>query len=154
MSESVWKYPRPPRVEPAPRRIRIVLGGETIVDTRRAVRVLETSHPPTYYVPKDELTGAELVPSARSSVCEFKGRAIYWSIRAGGRTAQSAAWEYPDPAPGFEALRDRIAVYPDRMDACFVDDEQVVPQEGSFYGGWITSDVIGPFKGGPGTATW
>jgi uncharacterized protein (DUF427 family) len=154
MPESVWEYPRPPRIEPTSRRIRVVLGGETILDTQRAVRVLETSHPPVFYVPKDDLLDADLIRSSRSSICEFKGRAIYWSIRTGARTAADAAWEYPDPAPGFEALRGRIAVYPERVDACFVDDEQVAAQEGSFYGGWITSDLVGPFKGGPGTVGW
>lgn len=154
MSESVWDYPRPPRVEAVSRRIRIVLVGAKIVDTRRAVRVLETSHPPAYYVPKADLIGAELVASSRTSFCEFKGRAIYWSIRSGDRTAVDAAWEYPDPAPGFEDLRDRIAIYADRVEACFVDEMRVIPQEGDFYGGWITPDVTGPFKGGHGTAAW
>ena len=152
--ESVWDYPRPPAVEPSGRRIRIVLGGVTIVDTTAAVRVLETSHPPTWYVPFDALTDCSLEAEQRRTLCEFKGQARYWTLEAGGRRAPSAAWSYPEPTSGYELLRDRFTVYPSRMDACFVDDEQVRSQAGDFYGGWITSDVVGPFKGGPGTWGW
>lgn len=152
--ESVWDYPRPPAVEPSERRVRIVLGGVTIVDTTEAVRVLETSHPPTWYVPFDALTDCSREADGRRTLCEFKGQARYWTLEAGGRRTQSAAWSYPEPAPGYELLRGRFTVYPSQMDACFVDDEQVRSQEGDFYGGWITSDVVGPFKGGPGTWGW
>lgn len=154
MTESVWDYPRPPRVEQSDRRIRIVFGGETIVDTKSAKRVLETSHPPVYYVPLADVTVGTLVPHHGSTFCEFKGRAAYWTVTAGNRSAEAAAWSYPDPARGYESLVGHVAFYPSQMDACFVDDEQVAAQEGDFYGGWITADIAGPFKGGPGTWGW
>jgi uncharacterized protein (DUF427 family) len=154
MSESVWDYPRPPRVEASARRIRIVCGGVTIVDTTNAIRVLETSHPPVFYVPPADVAPAVLRPIAHRTFCEFKGVASYWDVTAGGRHVPAAGWSYPDPSPGYETLRDHLAFYPSKMDACFVDDEQVTPQEGDFYGGWITSEVTGPFKGGPGTRGW
>ena len=154
MPESVWDYPRPPLVEPTSRRIRVVFDDRTVVDTANAVRVLETSHPPTYYVAKDEFRDVEFVPSRRTTLCEFKGVASYWSLSSGNRIASDAAWEYRDPTPGFEALRGRVAIYAHAVDECWVDDERVAAQEGSFYGGWITRDVTGPFKGGPGTAGW
>lgn len=155
MVESVWDYPRPPRVETSERRIRVELGGDVIADTRRALRVLETSHPPTYYVPLDDVAPDALTPSGGGTTfCEWKGIASYYDFSAGGRRSERVAWTYHDPSPGFEELRDAIAFYPGRVDACFVDDERVVPQPGDFYGGWITSDVVGPFKGEPGTAGW
>jgi uncharacterized protein (DUF427 family) len=148
MSESVWDYPRPPCVESSSRRIRVVLGGETIVDTTRSQRVLETSHPPVFYVPLDEIARGVLSPSdARTTYCEWKGTASYYDVRARGREVERGAWTYHDPIRGFEAIRDAVAFYPARMDACFVDDEEVTPQEGDFYGGWITSEIVGPFKG-------
>ncbi|WP_411375610.1 DUF427 domain-containing protein [Arthrobacter sp. MPF02] len=152
--ESVWDYPRPPRVEPASERILIFLGGELIVDTTDSLRVLEMSHPPVYYLPRSAFTPGALEPAAGSSFCEFKGSARYLTVRGGGVAAERAAWFYPDPAAGFEALADRVTVYPGRMDRCEVDGEQVLPQPGNFYGGWITSRVVGPFKGGPGTTGW
>ena len=155
MAESVWDYPRPPRVEPSSRRVRIELGGEEIVDTTRAQRVLETSHPPTYYVPSEDVAPDALVPSrGRTTFCEWKGVASYYDVVTAGRTVERGAWTYHDPTPGFEAIRDAVAFYPGRMDACFVDDERVVAQPGDFYGGWITSDVVGPFKGVAGTTGW
>ena len=155
MTESVWDYPRPPRVEPESRRIRVELGGETIVDTTRAKRVLETSHPPVYYVMLADVSPGVLGPAAGSTTfCEWKGTASYLDVSAGGRRAARAAWTYRDPRPGYEEIRDAIAFYPGRMDACFVDDERVVAQPGDFYGGWITSDVVGPFKGERGTSGW
>lgn len=155
MAESVWDYPRPPRVEPSRRRVRIELGGELIVDTTRAFRVLETSHPPTFYVPLEDVAAGALVPSEdRTTFCEWKGVASYYDVVAGGRTVERGAWTYRDPSLGFEPIRDAVAFYPGRMDACFVDDERVVAQPGDFYGGWITSDVIGPFKGAAGSSGW
>lgn len=148
MAESVWDYPRPPRVEPTDRRIRVVLGGETIVDTRRAHRVLETSHAPVYYVPVADVAPGVLEPSSGGTTfCEWKGDASYYDVAAGGRREARAAWTYHDPSPGFEPIRDAVAFYAGPMDACFVDDERVEPQPGGFYGGWITADVTGPFKG-------
>ena len=153
--ESVWDYPRPPRLEPSARRIRVVFGGITIVDSRRALRLLETSHPPTYYIPRSDVIDGHLRAAAGArTFCEWKGQASYFDVIAGDRVAPRAAWTYPDPAAAYAALRDHLAFYPDPMDACFVDDERVVPQPGSFYGGWITSDIVGPFKGGPGTTGW
>jgi uncharacterized protein (DUF427 family) len=155
VSESVWDYPRPPRVEPTSRRVRVVLGGETIVDTTRALRVLETSHPPAYYVPLDEVAAGVLLPAdGRATHCEWKGVADYYDVVAGGARAERGAWTYREPMAGFESIRDAVAFYPARMDACFVDDERVRVQAGGFYGGWITSGIVGPFKGEPGTGGW
>jgi len=152
--ESVWDYPRPPAVERTGERIVVELGGVVVVDTTDAVRVLETSHPPVYYLRRDDVAAGVLADAPGSSFCEFKGSARYLSLTAGGRTAPSAAWYYPRPSPGYEALEGRVAIYPGRVDGCTVDGEPVVPQEGDYYGGWITSRVTGPFKGAPGTAGW
>lgn len=152
--ESVWDYPRPPRLELAKPRIRVVFQGVTIADSMRCYRILETSHPPTYYLPPQDIHPESLVPGSGQSFCEYKGAARYWSIRAGGRLSENAAWSYPSPSKGYEAIKDYLAFYANRVDACFVDDEQVQPQPGDFYGGWVTSGVIGPFKGAPGTMGW
>jgi uncharacterized protein (DUF427 family) len=151
--ESVWDYPRPPRLEPSGRRIRVVVGPRALVDCRTCFRVLETSHPPTYYIPPAEVRAA-LIPSARRSLCEWKGVARYWTVRVDDRELVDAAWSYPKPTAPFVAIRDYLAFYPGRVDACFVDDERVTVQEGDFYGGWITSEIRGPFKGAPGTRGW
>jgi uncharacterized protein (DUF427 family) len=150
----VWDYPRPPRLERVARRVRIVLGGVTIVDTGEALRVVETSHPPVYYVPRSAFAGAQLVDGERTTVCEYKGRASYVTLAAGGRTARDAAWTYVEPASPYAALAGHLAVYPGRVDACFLSEERVRPQGGDFYGGWVTDDVVGPFKGDPGTWGW
>ncbi|SEI98535.1 Uncharacterized conserved protein, DUF427 family [Arthrobacter sp. yr096] len=152
--ESVWDYPRPPRVEVRTDRIVVRLAGQVIVDTTDAVRVLETSHPPVYYLPMDAFPSGALVGAEGFSFCEFKGRAHYFDVVAGGIWVPRAGWRYPEPSPGFEALKDRVALYPEGMDACQVNGEQVTFQEGNFYGGWITRKIVGPFKGGPGTAGW
>lgn len=152
--ETVADYPRPPRLEPARRRVRIVFAGQTIVDTPDAWRVLETFHPPSFYIPMAAFTPGVLTPTARGSTCEWKGHARYYSIQAAGRVAADAAWGYPEPATAFLPIRDHVAVYPGVMDACFVDDDRVEPQPGGFYGGWITPELVGPFKGGPGTMFW
>ena len=152
--ESVWDYPRPPRVEATTDRIRIRLGGETIVDTTDAVRVLETSHPPVYYLPRSAFPEGALEMAPGSSFCEFKGAAKYLTLRGGSVRAESVGWYYPNPSPGFELLADRVAVYPSAMDSCEVGGETVIAQAGDFYGGWITSRVVGPFKGEPGTMGW
>ncbi|MBC6936414.1 MAG: DUF427 domain-containing protein [Chloroflexi bacterium] len=152
--ESVWDYPRPPRVEPTTKRIRVVFNGQTVAVTTQALRVLETSHPPVYYIPPPDVMMAFFSPTNRRTFCEFKGTAAYWTITVGERRAENAAWSYPDPNPGYEAIKNYLAVYPGKMDVCYVDDERVTAQEGEFYGGWITSDIIGPFKGGPGTLGW
>ena len=152
--ERVADYPRPPRLERVAERVRIVLGGETIGDTTLAYRVLETTHPPTYYLPPNAFIAGAVIPSARTSFCEWKGHAEYVTLHGGRRTAPDAGWRYPNPTPGFAALRGHVAVYARLMDACFVDGEQVTPQPGGFYGGWVTSNLIGPFKGEPGTEFW
>jgi uncharacterized protein (DUF427 family) len=154
MTESVWDYPRPPRVEASSRRIRVVLGGVTIVDTTDSKRVLETSHPPVFYVPPSAVPEGVLAPTDKRTYCEFKGTASYWDVAAGDRHARAAAWSYPVPSPGYESLTDHLAFYPSLMDECRVDDEVVVAQAGDFYGGWITGDITGPFKGAPGTRGW
>jgi uncharacterized protein (DUF427 family) len=152
--ESVWEYPRPPRLEPVTARLVVVLGGETVADTTRGYRVLETSHPPNYYFPPDDVAPGALARTGGGSFCEFKGRAHYYAVRGGGRIEPDAAWGYDRPSAGFVALAGHVAFYAGRMDACFVDGEEVTPQPGGFYGGWITSAVVGPFKGGPGSRGW
>jgi uncharacterized protein (DUF427 family) len=152
--ERVWDYPRPPAVVPCERRVRVELGGVVVADSRDALRVLETSHPPAIYVPPRDVRMDLLRPIRRSTVCEYKGRAAYFDVAAGDRVARAAAWAYPDPAAGYEALRDHVSFYPGRMDACLLDDERVQAQAGDFYGGWVTADLVGPFKGGRGTAGW
>lgn len=150
----MWDYPRPPRLEPTSRRLRVVLGGEIIAETTSGLRVLETSHPPNYYFPPGDVVAGAIERAKGASFCEWKGRAHYFTVRGGDRVETEAAWGYDEPSPAFAALRGHVAFYAGRMDACFVDDELVVPQPGQFYGGWVTSDVIGPFKGGPGSRGW
>lgn len=152
--ESVWDYPRPPRIEPCRRRVRVVHDGRGIVDSTNALRVLETSHPPGIYVPPRDVAPGALEPSSTRTLCEFKGEAVYWSLRDGARLLPDVAWSYPRPRPGFEEIGGFVSFYPARVEACYLDDERVRPQEGDFYGGWITSDITGPFKGGPGTLGW
>ena len=132
----------------------VVLGGVEVCRTSRALRVLETSHPPGWYLPEQDWIPGALRPAAGSSFCEWKGVAAYYDVVGGGRTAPRAAWTYPEPVEAYAVLRGTVAVYPAAMDACTVDGERVRPQEGGFYGGWITDDVTGPFKGAPGTLGW
>jgi len=152
--ESVWDYPRPPRVEPVYGRVTIEFGGRMLVDTTRALRVLETSHPPTVYVPIEDDANGALRDADGTSFCEFKGRAGYFDVVSGDRVAAKAAWYYPSPSRGYEQLAGYVSIYPGRMDRCTLDGEEVTAQEGDFYGGWITSKVVGPFKGAPGTWGW
>jgi uncharacterized protein (DUF427 family) len=152
--ENVWDYPRPPALVPCDRRVRLELGGVPIADSTRALRVLETSHPPTVYVPAGDVAAGVLHPAGQGSSCEWKGRAVYYDVTAGGRTVARAAWSYPAPTARFAALADHVSFYPGRVDAAWLDDEPVRAQPGAFYGGWITSDLRGPFKGGAGTAGW
>lgn len=148
----MWDYPRPPRVEPVPERIRVLHGGVAIVDTTAAMRVLETTHPPTYYVPRPDVRMDRLVPVSGSTFCEFKGSASYFAHA--DAPSVPVAWAYESPSPGFEAIQGHLAFYAERVDECWVGEEKVEPQAGNFYGGWITSWVKGPFKGGPGTFGW
>ncbi len=153
--EQVWDYPRPPAVLPCKRRVRIELVGEVLADSTRALRVLETSHPPTIYVPVADVREELLAESdARSTWCEFKGAARYLDAVVHDRRFEAVAWTYPDPSLGYEALRDHVAFYPGRVDAAWLDEERVQAQEGDFYGGWITAELIGPFKGPRGTRGW
>lgn len=152
--ESVWDYPRPPRLEPALAHLRVEHGGQTVAETRRGLRVLETSHPPVYYFPPEDVRLDWLVPTPEGSFCEFKGRAVYWDVQVGAHRVACAAWSYPHPTGAFAPLAGYVAFYADRVDACSVDGERVTPQPGGFYGGWITSKVAGPFKGAPGSWGW
>jgi uncharacterized protein (DUF427 family) len=152
--ESVWDYPRPPRVELSSKHVQVVFNGVVIADTRRAQRVLEMSHPPVYYIPTEDIRMEYLTPTGRATYCEWKGRAGYYTVSVNGKTAQNAAWFYPNPTPAFAAIKDYVAFYPGRMDQCMVDGEAVQAQPGDFYGGWITRDIVGPFKGTPGTTSW
>ena len=150
----MWDYPRPPRIERVTAPVTIRLGGQLIVDTGDVVRVLETSHPPVYYLPISDFAPGALADAEGSSFCEFKGAARYLDVRGGGEVRSACAWNYPRPSPGFELLQDRVAVYAQPMDECTVGGEVVTPQPGGFYGGWITSAVVGPFKGSPGSLNW
>jgi uncharacterized protein (DUF427 family) len=153
--ENVWDYPRPPAVAPCPRRVRVELAGQVLADSGRALRVLETSHPPTIYVPADDVRANLLIPShARVTWCEFKGTSRYLDALIGDRGYEAVAWTYPHPSPGYEELKDHFAFYPGRVDAAWLDDERVLAQDGDFYGGWITTELVGPFKGAPGTSSW
>jgi uncharacterized protein (DUF427 family) len=153
-TESVWDYPRPPAVRHTDRRVTVDLGGVRLIDHRGFLEVLETSHPPTVYLPRSAFPDGALIPADGSSWCEFKGRASYADVVGGGVVASRAAWFYDNPTPGFTVLREHVALYPGRMDRCTIDGEVVLAQEGDFYGGWITSRVTGPFKGAPGTRGW
>ena len=152
--ESVWDYPRPPRLEKCDERLRVVFNGETIADTMAGFRVLETSHPPAYYLPPGDIAQQYLVTETGSSWCEFKGHADYWSLDVRGLRADNAAWSYPEPTIAYAEIAGYLAFYASRVDACWVGDEIVQPQQGDFYGGWITSRIVGPFKGGAGTRGW
>jgi uncharacterized protein (DUF427 family) len=152
--ESVWDYPRPPRLERTDRRIRIEHRSVVVADTTAAWRVLETSQPPAYYLPPEDVAMELFEPAALRTFCEWKGLASYLDLVVAGDRVHEAAWYYPEPTDAFRAIRDHVAVYPQRVDACYVDGERVRANEGGFYGGWITSWVVGPFKGGPGTLGW
>jgi uncharacterized protein (DUF427 family) len=152
--ESVWDYPRPPRVEPSPARVRVELAGVVLAESTAALRVLETSQPPAFYLPPADVALDHLEATTTHTWCEWKGEASYLTARVGDRLVPDAAWTYRHPRPGFEAIAHHVAFYPALMDGCWVDDERVSAGDGSFYGGWITSAVVGPFKGAPGTLDW
>jgi len=152
--ESVWDFPRPPRLETVPWRIRVVHAGATVVDAPEAVRILETSQPPAYYVAPEYVDLDLLRPNEHRTFCEWKGVASYADVVVGDAVASRAAWTYPEITPVFDRIVDHWAFYAQALDECWVDDELVAPNEGSFYGGWITANVTGPFKGAPGTAHW
>lgn len=152
--ESVWDYPRPPRLERVTQTLRIEFGGLVLAETTQAYRVLETSHPPTYYLPPADVSMDYLTATNHRSLCEWKGAAQYWHVKVSHQIAENAAWSYPTPTSNFRAIQDYLSFYANLMDACYVGDERVDPQAGSFYGGWVTSNIVGPFKGGPGTRDW
>ncbi len=151
--ESVWDYPRPPEIRADERGIVVRADNVLLAETKRALRVLETASPPTFYVPPADVRFEWLEASEESSACEWKGLARYWSVRLGDRFLENVAWDYPDPFPEYAALRDHLCFYPARV-ACFVDDTRVEPQPGRFYGGWVTPELVGPFKGSPGSEDW
>lgn len=152
--ESVWDYPRPPKLEKVETRLRVIFNHRAIADTVSGYRVLETSHPPVYYLPASDVVQSFLVAVPGQSWCEFKGNAQYWSLEVEGRQSVRAAWSYDRPSNAFGNIAGHFAFYATRVDECWIGDERVVPQEGDFYGGWITSQIIGPFKGGPGSQEW
>ena len=154
LSESVWDYPRPPAVEPCTRHVRVELAGELLADSARALRVLETSHPPTIYIPPEDVPATLLVSDRPRTWCEFKGAAEYLDAVIIGVTFEAVAWRYREPSQGYEKLLDHVAFYPGRVSAAWLGDELVTAQPGDFYGGWITADLRGPFKGGRGTLGW
>jgi uncharacterized protein (DUF427 family) len=152
--ESVWDYPRPPRVESTVARVTVVHAGQVIAESTRSWRVLETSHPPVYYLPRADITDGVLEPGAGRSYCEFKGVASYWDLVVGALRVPQVGWSYEHPVPAYAEITGAVAFYPSRVDECRVGGEVVRAQEGDFYGGWITADITGPFKGGPGTRGW
>lgn len=152
--ESVWDYPRPPRLEPTNKHLKIIFNDEIIAETNRAFRVLETSHPPVYYFPPEDVRMEFLTENAQSSFCEWKGSASYYDLQVGKKLIKNAAWFYKNPTRSFAEIKDYLAFYPSKMDACYIDGELVQAQAGDFYGGWITKDIVGPFKGGAGTWGW
>jgi uncharacterized protein (DUF427 family) len=152
--ESVWDYPRPAIAEPTSAHVVIEHAGRIIADTRASIRTLETSHPPSYYIPLVDIDASVLRRGSGASFCEWKGAAIYWDVVIGPVVLSSVGWSYPNPSPAFAALRDHVAFYAGPFDRCSVDGETAIPQPGDFYGGWITSTVAGPFKGVPGSRGW
>ncbi|MDO9378795.1 MAG: DUF427 domain-containing protein [Nocardioidaceae bacterium] len=152
--EDVWDYPRPPSIELSDERVVVELGGQVVADTTAAYRICETSHPPTYYLPRSAFAPGVLVPVDGTSFCEWKGAAAYLDLVTPARTVPRGAWTYPSPTARYADLLDHVALYPGQMDRCTLDGEEVQAQEGDFYGGWITSRVRGPFKGAPGTWGW
>jgi uncharacterized protein (DUF427 family) len=145
--ESVWDYPKPPKVEATSKKVQVQFQDVMIAETVRAKRVLQNGHPPVYYIPAQDIQMEYLVPTKKSSTCEFKGTAHYYNVRVKDKLVENAAWTYPDPTPGYESIKDYVAFYPQLMDACFVNGERVTPEPGSYFGGWVTSDIVGhPFE--------
>ncbi len=152
--ESIWDYPRPPKVELFTKKIKVEFAGKVIAETTKSYKVMETSSPPCYYIPQEDIQMDFLFKSAYKTLCEWKGSARYWSINVDGNISKNAGWSYPVPWEGFEQIKDHIAFFAGRVDGCYIEDEKVVPQAGDFYGGWITSNIVGPFKGDSGTEHW
>ncbi len=152
--ESVWDYPRPPKLEKTEKRIEVIFNDVKIVDSVNAYRVLETSHPPAYYIPQADIQMQYFAATRHRTMCEYKGTAAYWTITVGEKSVENAAWSYATPTDAFKPITGYLSFYAGKMDTCIVAGEQVQAQAGDFYGGWITSDVVGPFKGGAGTWGW
>jgi len=155
--ESVWDYPRPPTLEDCKERIRIIFNGVTIADTTQAKRVCETSHPPTYYIPPEHIAAEYFsLAASNASFCEWKGSCSYYTVSVKGKTAAHSCWFYPKPTSGtvFVAIAGYVAFYCAPFDACYVGEHKATPQPGGFYGGWVTPNIVGPFKGAPGTMGW
>ncbi len=152
--ESVWDYPRPPRLEATTRHLVVQFNREIIAETRAGYRVLETSHPPVYYFPPNDVKFDYLKPVAKQTYCEWKGTGGYYDVVVGDKSAPQACWYYGSPTLGFALIQNYLAFYAGPMDGCYVDGELVTPQPGQFYGGWITADIVGPFKGIPGSWAW
>ncbi|MDG2308400.1 MAG: DUF427 domain-containing protein [Candidatus Binatia bacterium] len=152
--ESVWGYSRPPRIERESRPVRVELAGVVLAQSVQAVRVLETSSPPTVYLPPSDVRFSSVRKMPERTLCEWKGLAVYWEAKVGVRVARAIAWSYPEPFPEYAALQDWIAFFPGRVDGCWLGEERVRPQPGEYYGGWVTDDVVGPFKGEPGSERW
>lgn len=150
----MWQFPRPAIAERSDAHVRIEHGGLVIADTQASVRTLETSHPPSYYIPPEAIAPGVLRRAGGGSFCEWKGSAVYWDVVIGDVVLPRVGWSYPEPSRAFALLRDHVAFYAAPFDNCSVNGETVVPQPGSFYGGWITSDLAGPFKGIPGSMGW
>ncbi len=151
---SVWDFPRPAVAEPVTVHVVIEHRGVIVADTRRSVRTIETSHPPSYYIPTDDIAPGILRRVGGGSFCEWKGHATYWDVVIDGVALPSVGWSYPAPTRSFECLRDHVAFYAAPFDRCSINGKTVIPQPGGFYGGWITADLAGPFKGGPGSMGW
>jgi uncharacterized protein (DUF427 family) len=151
--ESVWDYPRPPRLNPSNKRVRVLLNGVVIAESESSVRILETSHPPVYYIHPDDVSREYLRKTLKTSFCEFKGQSSYYTVEVGDLKVVNSAWYYPSPTSGYISIKNHIAFYPSKFE-CYVNDERVSAQAGDFYGGWITHDIVGPFKGDPGTHNW
>ena len=152
--ESVWNYPVPPRVESVSQRVHVEFGGLVLADSMRTLRLLQTGTPPVYYFPPAYVQMVYLQRNERTTTCEWKGVAEYWSVCVGENVAENAAWSYPEPDKGYEVIRGYLAFYARKMDACYVGADRVTPQPGEFYGGWITPAIVGPFKGEPGSENW
>lgn len=151
--ESVWDYPRPPRIDPVENKVVIKCGPGIIADTTNSIRILETAGPPVYYIPKKDIDMSLLCEGEGSSLCEWKGPARYWTVQIGDKVLKNVGWGYPEPFPGYEQIKEFISFYPSRLE-CFINGERVLPQPGGFYGGWVTKAIVGPFKGEPGTEWW
>ncbi|NET01781.1 MAG: DUF427 domain-containing protein [Sphaerospermopsis sp. SIO1G2] len=152
--ESVWDYPRPAILQDTDKHLKVICNGIVLAETTRAKRVLETSHPPTYYFPPEDIKIEYLIATPRKTLCEWKGRCQYYDLSIEGKYINTAAWRYFDATPDFVPIQEYYGLYASVMDACYVNDELVIHQAGDFYGGWITADIVGPFKGEAGTWGW